>query len=198
MKIRLGLPRTRSSYLIGAGIFGLIILAALYVAATDPDNRAGALIGAPLLCLALVALLVSTTELDCGSGSVTTTRVWVFSRRVDLGSATRLGIGPNNNNRAVFGVKGAGGEKVFVDLVHCSTGVNVGLDPAKLGALADAVERFAPADVPRRGEVIGRLREQADFLSSGGRVEESPLAAMATASLARSATNAQSIFTLLE
>ncbi|WP_040164380.1 hypothetical protein [Microbacterium gorillae] len=194
--MRLRLPQTRTSTLIGAAIFGVVIVVGVIIAVTQPANRAWALIGTPVLCLIFAGMLATRTVLDADHGSITTTRVWVFRRRVDLASATRIAIGPNNNNRAVFGVRGSGGT-VFVDLVHCSTGVNVALEPPALTALADAVERFVPPAVPRRTEVVAQLRAQAAFLAGGGRPQDSPLAPMATASLVKAATNAESVFTML-
>jgi hypothetical protein len=141
---------------------------------TQPmTNQVAGLVGVAVLLVFFGLLVFRSTSLDTERGLVVRTICGVWDRPVAWAGASRVRIRNNNAGQALLEVRGeARRTSTYLPLVAVDLGGDRSQPPEVLRMLADQIERWAP----ERGAVVKLLRAQADHMTAGGAVRESPVA----------------------
>jgi hypothetical protein len=175
---RLPVPRltSRSGLLWSLATLVAVLAGCASVFVTQPQNRWAVLVFVPVAVLFVAFLLVRSTWVETGTGTVVH-RTLLGSRRVPLAEAGRLRLVTNRGGGLLLQVRRRGSRRaVHLPVLALTDYVRRSQDPATLRALAGQVEAFAP----QRTRVAEQLVRQAEHLESGGSAEDSPLAALVT------------------
>jgi hypothetical protein len=142
-----------------------------WIAATDESNRPIAVAVGVLVVVVTVLVVSRRRWVEPASGEIVVS-TFGLRRRWRLAEATAVRLVPNHAGQVLLQVRDPARRTVFsYALVARDVGGERALPPAVLRALADQVDRWAPA---ARGAVEA-LRAQAEHLEVGGPVADSPL-----------------------
>jgi hypothetical protein len=155
----------------GAGLVGAIAVL-VWGWTTQEENRPFVVVAVVFFLVVFTPLLWRSTWIDRTHGTVVRTIMGVSRRPVTWADAARVTLTSNRAGGLLLEVRGAGRRtSTYLPLADVGTGGDRSQEPGFLRLLADEVERWAP----RHGEVVARLRGQADHLERGGDVRSSPL-----------------------
>lgn len=136
-------------------------------------NQVAAVVLGVVVLGVLLVLVSRRTWLDTSGGALVRSTAGLSGRGVAWSEAEVLGIRSNNAGQALLEVRGAGRRtSAYVPLVAVDLGGDRSQSPEFLRTLADQLEQWAP----RQGAVTKVLRAQAEYVSGGGSVRESPIA----------------------
>lgn len=103
-------------------------------------------------------------------------KLWIRTSRVPLAKLARVSVITNKGGGLVVGLKSNGRlRRRFLPLLALPNAtLQISMTPERMNILADAFERWTPAEV--RGDTVELLRAQAAYVAGGGPLTESPLA----------------------
>jgi hypothetical protein len=170
------IPRltSRSGKLWGVATVVAVILAMGYVAVAQPEYAAAAAVMAVLAPLVAAALVSGGQWIEPATGRITTTRIRVLKRSVDLAEARTVTLVNNRGGGLHLTVKPRSGRAMLVPVLLLSDYVKRSQSPDLLRLLADQVEQRCLG----AGKVPDQLRRQAEHLAKGGSAEDSPFASL--------------------
>lgn len=140
---------------------------------TQPVGNQVAAVAVGVLFVGFVVFLVTRrTWLDPDQGLLVREVAGVWRRSVAWADASEVRF-RSNGGQALLEVRNKGARtSAYLPLVAVDVGGDRSLPPEFLRTLADEIERWAPD----RSAVIKQLRAQADHMTAGGAVRESPVA----------------------
>jgi hypothetical protein len=140
---------------------------------TQPIGDQVAAVAVGVLFAGFVVFVVTRrTWLDRDHGLLVREVAGTWRRSVAWADASEVRV-RSNGGQALLEVRSKGRRtSAYVALVAVDVGGDRSLPPDFLQTLADEIERWAP----ERGAVVKLLRAQADHMTAGGAVRESPVA----------------------
>lgn len=167
---------SRAQWAWGAATLAAVLVSAIVVFVTQPENRWAVLVFIPLAVIFFAFLLVRRNWVETSTGTVVH-RSLLSTRRIPLGEADKLELVNNRGGALLLRVRRPGGRfSTYLPILALSDYVKRSQPPATLVALAEQIETWAP----QRRTVAKQLRRQAEHLEKGGTAEDSPLAGLIT------------------
>lgn len=170
----LPLQAQRNEWWWGVGTGVVVAVMMVYYFITDPSTRPFVLGIVGLFALGVLVVRGRSQHLEPTTGVVDSRRLWLFRDRFALEKVTKVELVTNNGGGLALALSRRGRRRRFLPLLLLGDYADLSLDPERLEALADQLERWVAADA--RGEVAALLREQADFVRTGAALTESPFA----------------------
>jgi hypothetical protein len=133
-----------------------VVVAMAFLAVTQPQYAAAGGGVVVVVLLAVVALVSGGQWIDTGSGRITSTRLRVLRRSVDLADARTVALVENRGGGLNLTVKPRSGRAMLVPVLLLSDYVKRSQSPEVLRLLADQVEQRCSG----AGKVPDQLRRQ--------------------------------------